>query len=355
MPLFAHVDAQQPSKVPCPIAFVTDAPDDTAVCRGEPMCGPAGRLFDKMLRLAGIERSECWVGSVFDEKIPGGDIRKWCVAKEADLEADAPRVKVPSNGFLKPEYHWHFERLAAELEASKPSIIVPMGGTALWAFVGSTAITASRGAVTRASGILPGAKLLPTFAPGYVHQSYKHLVTVVGDMQKALAEATQPAETLRLSPRELWLAPDLADIEEFFTRFLVPSDLITLDIETAAGQITEFGASADSERSICIPFVDYRRVDRCFWPQLSAEVAAWQWVQRICSLPQPKLFQNGPYDMFYLTKAGFSMNNYREDTRLLHHALYPELPKSLEYMGSVYCHQGPWKQMGWSGKAKRDA
>lgn len=64
--------------------------------------------------------------------------------------------------------------------------------------------------------------------------------------------------------------------------------------------------------------------------------------------PIPKVGQNfGGYDFLWLLqKYGLRPRNMAEDTRLMHHARYAELDKSLEFMGASYTAQGAWKQMG---------
>jgi hypothetical protein len=43
------------------------------------------------------------------------------------------------------------------------------------------------------------------------------------------------------------------------------------------------------------------------------------------------------------------------DTMLLHHAMYPELPKSLGFLGSIYTNESAWKLMRQdSEELKRD-
>jgi uracil-DNA glycosylase family 4 len=328
MNLHDRIPCEPPRSAPCPLALVGDYPKDVELVTGRPFSGDA-KLFNQMLRMAGIDREACWVGLTIDEPLAVHDLK------------------------LIPQEVWdrHLPRLAAELEAAAPAVIVPMGSVALWALTGVSKISAARGAVTRATALLPGAKILPTFNPGYVRQQYKMLGTVVADLKKALAETRQAQETLTLSPRELWLDPTLDDLETFFGSYIAHSSLLSLDIETAKGQITHFGCAADAERAICVPFVDYRKPERSYWSH-AEEPLAWDWVRRVCALPQPKLFQNGSYDCFYLIRAGLPVVNYRADTRMLHHALYPELPKSLAYMGSVYAQQGPWKLLADHAKAK---
>lgn len=365
MKLFTHVAAQQPSKVPCKLALIEEAPGIDDLCTGKAMTGYQGKLLNKALRLANIAREEVFITYLFDEALPDDDVRKiglrsWKGGE--DYYGYTPR-KMPGVGFIPPQWEAHFDRVADELHRVQPSVVMPMGATCLWAFTGETKIKAARGAISRASFVYPGAKILPTFRAGHVHHAYKMLGTWVSDFKKAMLEASGAEDELILSRRQLWLAPSLADMEEFLERHLRHAPTICVDIETAKGQITDVGFGASSELAISIPFVDYRQPNRCFWPSLADEIAAWDWVQRVLALPQPKIFQNGPYDCFWFVRAGLQVANYRYDTRLLHHALYPELPKDLAYMASVYGNNGPWKLLAdhahaedpFVGDDKRDA
>jgi hypothetical protein len=47
--------------------------------------------------------------------------------------------------------------------------------------------------------------------------------------------------------------------------------------------------------------------------------------------------------MQWLWRAGCPVRNARDDTMLLHHALYPEMPKSLGFLGSIYTEEASWK------------
>jgi DNA polymerase I-like protein with 3'-5' exonuclease and polymerase domains len=61
--------------------------------------------------------------------------------------------------------------------------------------------------------------------------------------------------------------------------------------------------------------------------------------------PVTKVFQNGLYDLQYIYQMGIRPRNCTEDTMLMHHALYPEMKKGLEFLGSVYTNEASWKLM----------
>jgi hypothetical protein len=70
-----------------------------------------------------------------------------------------------------------------------------------------------------------------------------------------------------------------------------------------------------------------------------------------------KTFQNGLYDISFLWRSyGLRVRNPEHDTMLLHHALQPESPKGLDFLGSVYTEEASWKLMRPRGKQtiKRD-
>ena len=128
-------------------------------------------------------------------------------------------------------------------------------------------------------------------------------------------------------------------------------------IETDHGQISCIGIARDAEEVMCIPFIDRTRPNRSYWPDAETELAAWDAVARVLEGPAAKLGQNfAGYDMLWLfEKKGIAVHHLLHDTRLLHHALYAELPKDLAFMGAAYTNLGPWKTMNRKHDDKRDA
>lgn len=350
----SRVPPQFPVRGPCPIAFVGEAPSWDELAAGKPLVGPAGQTFNAMLRTAGLRREDYLVTNVFDEKLPDNEIASWLMpmAEARALPDGTALPPVGKGGFLRLEHRHHLVRLEQELKQCAPTVIVPLGGTALWALTGQNAISAVRGTTMLATRIAPGVKLLPTFHPQAVNYQWKFFVVVVGDLIRASAEAAL-GPSIVLPKRELLLEPTLGDIRDYLPR-LLGAELLSVDIETAFGSITSIQFAPDVEHAINIPFRDDRQPDRSYWRRFGEEVAAWKLVRDILASPVPKLGQNfGAYDAYWLlTKYHMQVRNSLHDTRLLHHALYPELPKDLEFMGNSYSNQGAWKF--WARHDKRD-
>ena len=102
------------------LLFVGEQPGDEEDLMGRPFVGPAGRLFDKALAEAGIDRDGVYVTNVVKhfKWIPKGKRRLHQKPRASEVEACLP---------------W----FAAELEVIKPGILVCLGATAAQALLGS--------------------------------------------------------------------------------------------------------------------------------------------------------------------------------------------------------------------------
>lgn len=344
---------------PVKLALIGEAPSYEEMDKGRPFVGPSGKLLNILLKSAGINRDEVFIGNVFDKQIPDNDIPKsnwWAPLEEARKNGWTKRPPLRGAGFLRPEYETHLQRLGEALQRAKPNLVVPLGATALWAFTGNEDIGSRRGAIDQADYVLPGAKLLPTFHPQFVQKQWKFLPVVVGDLIKASLEAARGPE-FKLPTRKIIIRPTLADLREIEPR-LMASDLLSLDIETAWGQITELSFAGTHCEGICIPFVDRSDPFKHYWPTAEEEFEAWEMVRRVCESPVPKVGQNFAfYDTQWFlerTPGGIKIINFREDTRLIHHALYPELPKDLAFLGGSYSELTAWKTYRSRATDKRD-
>lgn len=306
---------------------------------GRPLVGPSGRVFNAALRLAGLDREEFLVTNLFDEEVPNDTaIHIW-----KDLS--------------NPLTARSRERLAEEIARVAPTVIVPLGSPALFAFTGHSSIRQLRGAVIAATDVAPGTKLVPTFHPAYILRQYQMLPIMVDDLGKAAREADRGPGIIK-PVRRLLLEPSLLEVRQWRDRLVEQGRLVSVDIETApAGRMmTCIAFSNVPTDAICIPFVDLRQPDRSYWRSAAEEVLVWQAVREIMESPVPKLGQNfSTYDALWLWELyGIATVGLQHDTRLLHHAIYAELPKDLASMGNTYTEQGGWKQWGRAKGDKRD-
>lgn len=344
------------------IMLLGQAPGQWETKRGRPFCGPAGHELDRWLVQAGlaetrtresktyVDRSALAITNVWDEELPlGGLAEITATRREAKDEGWEPRGTPLVRGRYLREPWWSWEtRLAAEIETVKPNLIIGFGNEALWALNGHLGIERWRGAPFMSRFKV---KALATFHPaGILRGGYRNRPLAIADLIKAKEQAA--TAELRLPRRELWLSPTLTDLSIFSERYLSAASWLSIDIETAKGEVTSVGFAVSPRLGICCPFV----VDGAsYWGSASDEAAAWRWVKEWCESPIPKVLQNGMYDVQWLwVKRGVRVLNYLHDTRLMHHALFPELPKSLGFMGALHENEQAWKQWSARHSEKRD-
>lgn len=301
-------------------------------------------------KLVWRNHSEIKLFNVFDLRPQGNKIETLCGPKKKDTTGLPP---FSTGKYFKAEYLPHVDRLVSDLTALKPNLVVALGNTPCWALLGRTSITRIRGGVTQANpvrGTFSG-KVLPIFHPAAILRQWENRHVTVLDLIKAKRESEFP--DIRRPRRFIWTEPTLADLERFYDDYIADAQYISPDIETAASQITCVGFSPRRDIAIVVPFFDPSRAGKNYWPTLREERLAWEWVRRVLDHPAPKVFQNGLYDIHFLLRGyGIRVRNVAHDTMLLHHALQPEAPKGLGFLGSVYTDEASWKVTMRDRKAK---
>jgi uracil-DNA glycosylase len=314
---------------------------------GRAFVGPSGWLLDGMLEQAGLSRKEIYVTNVFNFRPkPSNDIKNLCGPKATGIEG---YPALTSGKYVRAEFAAELERLFREVERERPNLIIAAGATPAWAFLGTSGIKKIRGAplytAGRAAEHLGNVKVLPTYHPAAVMRDWGGLrPIVIADFMKARREAEYPE--IRRPKREIWIEPDLIDLEQFERLYIDPSDSLSIDIETSGDLITCVGFAPSVDRALVVPFVDPTKVDGSYWSDPRDERRAWQYVIKWCSLPKRIVGQNFLYDINRLwTSAGITTPHFEDDTMLLHHALQPELEKGLGFLGSIYTDEAHWKFM----------
>ncbi|MBI5104147.1 MAG: uracil-DNA glycosylase [Solirubrobacterales bacterium] len=119
------------------VVIVGEAPGAKEDQQGRPFVGNAGRLLDKLLAEAGMERDDVYITNVVKARPPGNrDPRKDEVA-----------------------HHWPW--LERQLELIRPALLVPLGRHALARFAPEARISEVHGTVLEAEG----RRLFPLYHP----------------------------------------------------------------------------------------------------------------------------------------------------------------------------------------------
>lgn len=319
------------------IAIVGEAWGSEEAEQRLPFVGPSGRVLNFLLNKAGIVRKDCLVTNVFNfQPKPSNDITNVCGGK-ADAIPGYPTLT--KGKYVRAEFAGELSRLYNELDEFKPNVIVALGGTAAWALLKSSGIKAIRGAPAQS---FLGWKVVPTYHPAAILRDWTLNPIVSADLEKARIQSTFP-EFIRPN-REIWVEPTIDDLITFETLYINPSPDLSLDIETAGGQVTCISFAPTPDRAIVAPFFSEAKPDGNYWPTLELEMQALMWVSRQCRKKKLIVGQNIIYDMRYLWEVyGIPCIHQEDDTMLLHHALQPEMEKGLAFLGSIYTDEPAWK------------
>lgn len=318
------------------IAIVGEAWGEQERLQGEPFVGPAGQVLFSMLRAAGLSRRDVYLTNVFNFQPPENKLEYLGAPKAQALEG---WPQLSQKLWISKQYQPELDRLFQELSDLRPNVVLALGATPLWALAKQTGIKKFRG--TPLMSFDGQFKILPTYHPAAIMRQWKLRPVAIADIQKAVRESASPE--LARPKRIIHLEPTLADIEDFYHKYIEPAPRISCDIETKQLTITEVGFGTP-ERALVIPFYK-RKGNPNYWPTLSEEVEAWRWIKRILS---EKIIdgQNFSYDFQYFwLRMGIPVHRVGDDTMILHHAMYPELEKSLGFLGSIYTDEPSWKFM----------
>jgi uracil-DNA glycosylase len=110
------------------VVFVGEAPGASEDKQGRPFVGSAGKLLDRLLEDAGLERADVFITNVVKARPPGN----------RDPKAD--------------EVEHHFPWLTAQLEVIRPRLVVPLGRHALGRFAADAKISQVHGRTVEAEG-----------------------------------------------------------------------------------------------------------------------------------------------------------------------------------------------------------
>ena len=283
-----------------------------------------------------------------------GNIDNWLVTKK-DLPADVLEYKNilgPIRGkYFDPAILPWVAQLQADLQTYRPNCILALGPEVSRILVGADKIGQERGSLHDCQ-LVPGIKVIPTYHPSACFANASLQPILRADVQKAVRESAYPER--RLKPRHIHVAETIQDLYDFRRQYGGPA--ATVDIETipAWKQITDVGIAFSEDRVLVIPIIDKTKPDYSYW-SYEDEFRVWDFIREILADPQTEIRGQGyMYDATWLYQLLLIPSySYRGDSLVLHHALYPEMPKDLGFLASLYCDEISWKQLA-SFKVAKD-
>jgi len=314
------------------IVIVGEAPGKEEEVQGQPFVGSSGRLFNEILASVGIARNECYITNVVKTRPKGNNF--------GEFYYDYRRTKP----MRELELAW--VELRKEVKERKPNITIALGGEALRALTGKKSIDAYRGTLLLGINC---SKILPTYHPAYVLRQYHHRAIVEMDLKKAIRHSKSPK--LEVPAKNFVTDPSFTTVIDTLQFIKTNKKIIAFDIETLGSHVRCLGFAWSKENAICVPFASAKGRNKPGSSILflgdSNFTSHWaeQQEQEIINLigkifEDPsirKIAQNFPFDSTILARDfGFKIYGLQMDTLVAFHCLYSELPKSLDFLNSIY-------------------
>ena len=293
--------------------------------------GPAGWQLDELLHGAGISRSECYFTNVIKVQPPGNKIEVYLDLKK----------KKPIETAL---YREHLAYLEEELSSIKTNLFVALGNVPLYALTGLKNITRRRGSLYTPA-FVGMRKMLATVHPSGVMHQYLYRYAVMHDLELARTEAAFPE--LRQTKRNYIIKPSFTEAKAFL-QYCMQCKLVAFDIELLNEEVSCISFSPAETESISIPFLDSMYRDY-FTPAEEEEL--WLLIAQLLEDERiEKVAQNSIFDKSFLFKRYGILASPVRDTMIASGIIYPDLPKDLGFICSIYTDLQYFKDKGMEKK-----
>lgn len=308
------------------ICIIGEAPAKNEVREGRPFVGPSGMVLDQCLHSAGIIRRECYLTNLITHPISNGRSFYYDGKDEG----------------LRPEAYDYAQALEARLRKCKANVFIPVGGLACAALTGKGRIMKWRGSILPT--ILPeGRKAIPSVHPAAtLHGQYIWRYFLISDLKKAKAQSEHPE--IALEKRSSIIAPTYAECIEYLASLHKRKEPVSIDIEGSNHQVSCIAFAPNAHQALCIPF---KYSGGHYWT-LKEEADIWRAIELILMDEAiPIIGQNFIFDSTVLMqKNHIHTRGPIWDTMIAHHIMYPDFPKGLDFLNSLYTDVPYYKDEG---------
>lgn len=311
------------------LLIIGEAPGSDETRLKQPFVGRSGELLRQVLNNSGI-----YVASADESSTIGRSVNDPYSVKFANLCNYQPADN--NFGYLdgSEELKQGLEELREYIDKYKKDIklILLLGPTPLQYMCKKYDITNWRGSVIQQDGLT----FLPTYHPSYVSRVRSKYPVFSFDIERA-------ANILRngyTPPKFSFdINPDAYKLEDLLDESLASKSL-TIDIETVknTNRIICAGLGLSRSRAICVVNSSDSGLDTSFRKFFSA-VLENKGERRLT-------YHNGLFDAEIFRNNGLEAENFQFDTMIAQHVIAPELPKSLDFITSIYTDIPYYKDRG---------
>lgn len=320
------------------IAIVTEAATADDIWKGVPLAGSAGDFFAKLLHEAGILVSECYITSVIKTRVPG-DYPRALFTQTKSTAQKAGLTEVLHGTYVAPSLPAACAALQTELALVSPRVIIAVGDLAQFALTGIFgSVDTWRGSHFNWLGD-PSTTVISTYPAAAIYKQWAVKGFAVRDLQRARDIANRPE--LYVPPAyQFHIRPTFPEVQQTLVGLLAEvmagRELwLSADIETIARQISCIGIAWSVREALCIPFMT---LDGHYWPE-EEEIEISFLLKSLLTHPLCYVIgQNFNYDNQYFARYLGYLPNQQFDTMIAQHVLFPGIPKSLDFLSSMYCH-----------------
>lgn len=313
------------------ILILGEAPALTEVREGKPFQGRAGEELDNLLRFSGIKKDEVYItnASLQPVNLSGGNKDRFFF----------------TGGKPTPVFIEGLVQLAKDIQEIKPNVVVALGNYALWAMMQHRNILNWRGSILKSKAF--NVKVIPTIHPAALLRGsaeedggtakgggmWKMRSAVIEDFRRVKAHSAYPER--RLTPRKVIINPEGADQAEMMAILMGEGDVV-FDMET-------FGKTNLACAGFCLKKDSTKAwVIECDTPErisLLRAILEWEKARKVGH-------NITGYDILMLDSVGIHTRNFYWDTMVGSHTLFPDLPKSLAFLTSLYTDIPYYKDEG---------
>lgn len=303
------------------IILISDIPSEEELSNGKAFVGSNQSLFRALFEGADYSLFKTYRTTFCKEPIP----LAWKVLmRKGKIDWSKPPAELV--GYITRQH----ELLKAELMSFHPKVIIGMGDIPLFFMGAELKVRKFRGSVIPsnfriADKPIPYLSILPS---RYIFQDIKWKIVTQADISKAVRLIHQKWTPFP-EGYHLWTCWNDAALRAFLER-TSKTEFYVEDIETIFNFITCIGLAPSPKEAVCIPLFD---------PRLSIDetIAMMRTLERFNREANiKKVGQNFNYDWTIMEKRGFKVNGFYGDTMLYSHVLYPDFPKGLDFLTSLY-------------------